>query len=73
MESRAETLRRRSAFYRRLLQEGVETALAGEYLAQILTSEAELRAIAEEERKNEQAGCHHGSPQSGETPPSGGR
>ena len=50
MESRAETLRRQIAFYRHQLEAGVESELAGKYLAQILNGEAELRAIANKER-----------------------
>ena len=49
MEDRIETLRRQIAFYRRQLETGVESELAGEYLAQILNGEAELRVIAERE------------------------
>ena len=47
MESRSETLRRQIAFYRHQLEAGVQSELAGEYLAQILKGEAELREIAD--------------------------
>jgi hypothetical protein len=50
MEDRIETLRRQIAFYRRQLETGVESELAGRYLAQILNGEAELRAIADGRR-----------------------
>jgi len=50
MEDRIETLRRQIAFYRLQLEGGVESELAGQYLAQILNGEAELRAIAHERR-----------------------
>jgi hypothetical protein len=50
MEDRIETLRRQIAFYRRQLETGVESELAGKYLAQILNGEAELRAIADGKR-----------------------
>lgn len=45
MEDRAEILRRRIALYRRYLREGVNTALAAEYLRQIADDEAELAEI----------------------------
>lgn len=53
MESRIEALRRQIAFYRRQLETGVDSKLAGEYLAQILKGEAELKAIADKGRVNE--------------------
>ena len=57
MADRAETIRRQITFYRRQLEAGVESDLAGEYLAQILKGEAELRAIADERQGDEQHGC----------------
>ena len=45
MKERAEMLRRRTALYRRYLREGVDAALAGEYLRQIRDDEAELATI----------------------------
>ncbi len=56
MADRAETLRQQIAFYRRQLEAGVASELAGEYLAQILKGEAELRTIIEKGRLNEQHG-----------------
>ena len=44
-EDRAELLGRRIALYRRYLREGVEGALALEYLRQIAEDEAELNRI----------------------------
>ena len=44
-EDRAEALRRRIARYRSYLREGVEGALALEYLRQIAEDEAELKRI----------------------------
>ena len=38
-------LRRRIALYRRYLRDGVDAALAGEYVRQIRDDEAELAAI----------------------------
>ncbi|HUI35012.1 MAG TPA: hypothetical protein VLX67_05785 [Stellaceae bacterium] len=54
MADRAETLRRQIAFYRSQLEAGVASELAGEYLAQILKGEAELRTIANERQGDEQ-------------------
>ena len=45
MEERADMLRRRIALYRRYLREGVDAALAGQYLRQLQADEAELAAI----------------------------
>ena len=45
MKERAEMLRRRTALYRRYLREGVDAALAGEYVRQIWDDEAELATI----------------------------
>jgi hypothetical protein len=45
MQERAAMLRRRIALYRRYLREGVDVALAGEYVRQLLDDEAELAAI----------------------------
>jgi hypothetical protein len=45
MEERAEMLRRRIALYRRYLREGVDAALAGEYVRQIRDDEDELATI----------------------------
>jgi hypothetical protein len=42
MEDRAETLRRRIAYYRRRLAEGVESDWARRFLYEIITDEAEL-------------------------------
>ena len=49
-EDRAELLGRRIALYRRYLREGVEGALALEYLRQIAEDEAELNRIDPGER-----------------------
>jgi hypothetical protein len=49
-QDRAELLRRRIALYRRYLREGVEGALALEYLRQIAEAEAELNRIEPGER-----------------------
>jgi len=45
MEERADMLRRRIALYRRYLREGVDVALAGEYLRQLAEDETELTEI----------------------------
>jgi hypothetical protein len=50
-EDRAEALRRRIALYRGYLREGVEGALALEYLRQIAEDEAELNRIEPGERR----------------------
>lgn len=50
MEGTAETLRRRIALYRRYLREGVDSALAAEYLTAIAADEA---ALAELEREHD--------------------
>jgi hypothetical protein len=50
-EDRAELLRRRIALYRRYLREGVEAALALEYLRHIAENEAELNRIEPGERR----------------------
>ena len=47
MENRWIALQRRVALYHRHLRNGVEPELAAEYLAQILSDEAELRAIGD--------------------------
>jgi len=52
MKERAQILRRRIALYRRYLREGVDAALAGEYLRQIRDDEAELAAIESGERRS---------------------
>ena len=49
-QDRAELLGRRIALYRRYLREGVEGALAIEYLRQITEAEAELNRIEPGER-----------------------
>ncbi len=49
MEVRVKTLRRRIATYHRQLQDGVDSERAAQYVAQILSDEAELRAITSEE------------------------
>jgi len=43
--AQSQILRRRIALYRRYLREGVDAALAGEYLRQIRDDEAELATI----------------------------
>jgi hypothetical protein len=43
-------LRRRLELYRRYLREGVDTALAAEYICQIAEDEAELAAIEFDKR-----------------------
>ena len=50
-EDRAEALRRRIALYRSYLREGVEGALALEYLRQIAEDEAELKRIERARRR----------------------
>jgi hypothetical protein len=50
-EERTGLLRRRIALYRRYLREGVEGALALEYLRQIAEDEAELSQIEPGERR----------------------
>jgi hypothetical protein len=45
MKGRAEILRRQMALYRRYLAEGVHADLARQYLAYIVTAEAELAEI----------------------------
>jgi hypothetical protein len=45
-------LRRRIALYRRYLREGVDAALALEYVAQIRDDEAELAAIGPAGRRS---------------------
>jgi hypothetical protein len=50
-QDRAELLRRRIALYRRYLREGVEGALALEYLRQIAEDEAELNRIERARRR----------------------
>ena len=50
-EDRGELLRQRIALYRRYLREGVEGALALEYLRQITEDEAELNRIEPGERR----------------------
>jgi hypothetical protein len=50
-QDRAELLRRRIALYRRYLREGVEGALALEYLRQIAEDEAELKRIERARRR----------------------
>jgi hypothetical protein len=50
-EERAELLRRRIALYRRYLRDGVEGALALEYLRQIAEDETELNQIEPGERR----------------------
>jgi hypothetical protein len=52
MEERADILRRRIALYRRYLREGVDAALAGEYVCQIRDDEAELATIESGERRS---------------------
>jgi len=52
MEERADILRRRIALYRRYLGEGVDAALAGEYVRQLGEDEAELAAIESGERRS---------------------
>jgi hypothetical protein len=52
MEERADMLRRRIALYRRYLREGVDAALAGEYVHQIREDEAELATIESGERRS---------------------
>jgi len=50
-DDRAELLRRRIALYRRYLGEGIEGALALDYLRQIAKDEAELNRIEPGERR----------------------
>jgi hypothetical protein len=52
MEERADMLRRRIALYRRYLSEGVDAALAGEYVRQLAEDEVELAAIESGERRS---------------------
>ena len=52
MEERADMLRRRIALYRRYLREGVDAALAGEYVRQLGEDEAELAAIESAEQRS---------------------
>ena len=52
MVDRKEVLRRRIAYYRRRLAEGVDADLAREYLRQIVDSEHELQQLeADAERR----------------------
>ena len=52
MEERADMLRRRIALYRRYLREGVDAALALEYVRQLAEDAAELDAIKSAERRS---------------------
>lgn len=51
MDDRADMLRRRIALYRRYLREGVDAAIARDYLEQILKDEAELAEIEPSDRR----------------------
>ena len=53
MGDRADTLRRRIAYYRRRLSEGVDVGLAQEYAQQILADQEELaRLEADADRRD---------------------
>ncbi len=51
MEERADLLRRRIALFRRYLREGVDAALAAEYVRRLAEDETELAAIEAGERR----------------------
>ncbi len=53
MKERADVLRRRIAYYRRRLGEGVDAELAGEYVRQIGADEAELAQIEKDTDRRE--------------------
>jgi hypothetical protein len=53
MNDHRDTLRRRVAYYRRRLAEGVDAAIAQEYLRQILEAESELGEIEKDTDRRE--------------------
>lgn len=53
METRAEELRRKIAYYRRRLEEGVDAELAVTYTTEIVRAEEELARLTRGDEKHE--------------------